>query len=400
MTPLPRSAANSRDMIGFGIIIVGFLMNTICAGAPSPFYPVLQVQIGFSPLGLTAIFAVYALSLLATLLVLGSLSDHLGRRPILSIGFVLLSASALWFETADTVSGLVGARMVQGIAAGLLLSTLSATLVDLEPPTMSGAAQVSNSVLPFAGLGLGTLIAGIALDNFDEPRLDIFGGLIGLGSLVLALAVWTVRETAPLHGVTFEALRPRFGLPSSAKGAFWRAAPALVASWATGGLYLSLGSPIVAQIFGLATSSAQGAVLAYFTGIGALACFVARRYSARPVMLFGTAALGLGTALTLVSIAVINLPMYLLSLISVGAGFGTCFLAVIRSVVPLAAPGERSQLFSTLYTVSYLAFSVPAIAAGLMVTKFGLANATLAYGAAIVLLSAAAWTLRRFSIVP
>ncbi len=103
------------------------------ASAPSPFYPVLQRDIGFSSATLTGIFAVYAVALLLTLLVTGSLSDHLGRRPVVSGALALLAVSMLAFWHADSVTLLVTARIVQGVASGLLLSSLTATVVDLEP---------------------------------------------------------------------------------------------------------------------------------------------------------------------------------------------------------------------------------------------------------------------------
>lgn len=49
------------------------------AGAPTPLYGVYQAQLRFSATTLTAILAIYALVLLLTLLVFGSVSDYLGH---------------------------------------------------------------------------------------------------------------------------------------------------------------------------------------------------------------------------------------------------------------------------------------------------------------------------------
>ena len=59
------------------------------ASAPSPFYPVLAQRLGFDAIVITSVFAVYALALLLTLLAAGSLSDHVGRRPVIIAGLVL-----------------------------------------------------------------------------------------------------------------------------------------------------------------------------------------------------------------------------------------------------------------------------------------------------------------------
>ena len=58
---------------GFALSLGALLAMMAGASAPSPFYPVLQQEIGFSPATLTGIFAVYAVALLLTLLVTGSL---------------------------------------------------------------------------------------------------------------------------------------------------------------------------------------------------------------------------------------------------------------------------------------------------------------------------------------
>src|SRR5260370_38958040 len=60
--------------------VLAFML--FAASAPSPLYVVYQAGWHFSSLTLTAIFGVYVLALLATLLITGRLSDHLGGRPV------------------------------------------------------------------------------------------------------------------------------------------------------------------------------------------------------------------------------------------------------------------------------------------------------------------------------
>lgn len=147
------------------------------ASAPSPFYPVLQAQIGFSAGTMTTIFGVYAVTLLATLLVTGSLSDHVGRRPVLAGGFVVLAVSMVGFWHADGVATLMASRAVQGVAAGLLMSTMSAAVVDLEPASRPGLAATLNSVTPLFGLAAGALVAGAVLDATPHALPIVFATL-------------------------------------------------------------------------------------------------------------------------------------------------------------------------------------------------------------------------------
>ncbi len=69
---------------------------------------------------------------------------------------------------------------------------------------------------------------------------------------------------------------------------------------------------------------------------------------------------------------------------------------MLRSIVPVVRPDERGELFAALFTLSYLAFGLPTLLAGLCVGAFGLTSTTLGYGALIVAFSALAGLLRKF----
>jgi MFS family permease len=390
-----REAVRRGQTPAFALGLFALVAMMIGASAPSPFYPVLQQELGFSSATLTGIFAVYAMALLATLLVTGSLSDHVGRRPMISAGFALLAASMVVFWHADSVGMLFLARTAQGAASGLLMSSLSAAVVDLEPEHRPGAAATFNSVSPLAGLALGALFGGIVLDHSSAPLVVVFGSLTAVYA-AMAVVVWLLPETSPRHDGLLHSLRPRVGVPVSARPAFLRSTPALVAGWATGGLYLSLGAPIVATELGGTDHVEQGLVVTILTGVGALACYVARRESSRRITIFGTTALAVGTALTLAALAAGSLWAFIAAAVIAGAGFGTAFLGIMRSITPAVGPHERGELFAAVFVVSYVAFGIPAVAAGIAAPHIGLATTTYLYGGLVVVLSALAGALRKF----
>jgi MFS family permease len=387
--------AGRSHAVGFALSLGALMAMMAGASAPSPFYPVLEREIGFSPATLTGIFAVYAVALLLTLLVTGSLSDHLGRRPVISAAFALLALSMLVFWHADSVALLVLARIVQGIASGLLLSSLTAAVVDLEPERRPGVAATFNSVVPLAGLALGALVGGAVIDRASSPLAAVFGVLTGVYA-VLAVALWLLPETSPRHTGVLQSLRPRVGVPGSARPAFVRSAPALFAGWATGGLYLSLGAPLVAQELGGTSHLEQGLVVTTLTGVGALSSYLARNRTSRQITLYGTTALALGTALTLVALAFGSYWGFIAAAVVAGSGFGTSFLGIMRSITPVVAPDERGELFASVFVVSYLAFGIPAVLAGMAAPHVGLATTTYAYGGLVVVLSGSAALLRKY----
>ena len=100
---------------------------------------------------------------------------------------------------------------------------------------------------------------------------------------------------------------------------------------------------------------------------------------------FGGSGLLAGVALLLVGAHLQSLPLVLGASVVAGAGFGVGFQGALRSVIPLAEPHERGALISAIYIASYLAFSVPAIAAGMAAARFGLLPVTYAYGLMLML---------------
>jgi MFS family permease len=88
-----------------------FVLFATASSAPSPLYVVYQKEWGFSNATLTVIFAVYVVGLIGALLVLGALSDHVGRRPVLAAAIALEAVSFVLFFFATGVAGLLVARV-------------------------------------------------------------------------------------------------------------------------------------------------------------------------------------------------------------------------------------------------------------------------------------------------
>ena len=69
----------------------------------------------------------------------------------------------------------------------------------------------------------------------------------------------------------------------------------------------------------------------------------------------------------------------------------------MRSITPTVGPDQRGELFSSVFVVSYLAFGLPAVAAGFAVPRLGLETTATVYGLAVVVLSSAAALARAFT---
>lgn len=390
----PRSP---RRRLGQGKAFIAiaaiFVLFTAASSAPSPLYVVYQQLWRFSPTTLTVIFAVYVVGLVGALLTLGALSDHIGRKPVLAAAIALEAVSLVLFAVAGNVGVLLTARVLQGIATGAAMTTLGATLIDLNPPHAPRRAGVVNGVVPLAGLAIGALGCGALVQYGPAPTHLVYELLLG-GMVVAALAVTVLPETSARRPGARHSLIPKLGVPPLSRSHLIALVPILLASWALVGLYLSLGPSIASGLLGLHSHLIGGLVVTLFCGTGALTAFAFRAADPRPIQVWSPALLTIGTAVSLVGVQTSTVWPAILGTVIAGLGFGGSALTSFSTLVKLAAPEERGELLAVALVISYIAFSVPAVIAGLASTAYGLHSTATVYAGVVIVFSALALVAR------
>jgi hypothetical protein len=361
------------------------------ASAPSPLYALYQVDFGFTSSTLTLIFAVYAIALLATLLVAGSLSDYVGRRPVIIAALLVNVAATATFLVANGVGLLYLARILQGAATGAATGALSAGLLEMQPEGTVGLGPVVNSAAPTTGLAVGGLGAGALVEYGPDPTHLVFWLLL-VAFIVGIAGVLAMPESGTRRPGAVAALRPRVGIPQAARATFVRTLPCLVALWALGGFYLSLGPSLAAQMLESANHLWGGLVIFLLTGLGAAASTLLRRSNPQTAMVAGCATLVIGVGATIVAMAMATAVVFLVGTAVAGVGFGLAFLGAFRTLSALATPSDRARLVTTIYIASYLAFSIPVVIAGAAANHFGLHATAMVYAAVVAGLAALALT--------
>jgi MFS family permease len=355
------------------------------SGVPSPLYRVYQERLGFSPGVLTTVFGIYAVALLATLLVVGALSDHVGRRPVIVAGMLLQVVAMVLFLAADSVGWLLAARVVQGVSVGSLTGALGATLLDHQRTDRPLGALV-NSASPGFALALGAVSAGLAVDFVPSPTDWVFGALAVVFAVAAGVAL-LLPESSPRTPGALASLRPRVHVPAAQRAPFLVAAPCLVAMWALGGLYLSLGPSVAAGVFGLQDHLVGSLVIVAMHGMGAVGSVSLRNAAPHAAMTTGCLVFAAGVSGTLVSLATGSAVLFFAAAAVSGFGFGAAFLGAVATVTAGVAPGDRGGLLSSVFVLGYLAFSIPAVAAGLAAGAVGLRPTAAVYGVAVIVLA-------------
>src|SRR5580658_1080694 len=381
-----RRTAPSRA--AFWLVAGVLCLMFAAAGAPTPLYGVYQAQLRFSATTLTAVFATYALVLLLTLLVFGSVSDYLGRRRVILAALVVTAGACGVFLAAHDVGLLFAARALQGVGVGTAVGALGAALIDLQPEG-SGLAPLITTAAPLLGLGAGAMGTSALAQYGPAPTRLVWWLLLG-ASVAAAAGILAMPEPGTRHPGVLASLRPRASVPRRARGTFAIAVPCLIAVWALSGLYQSLGPSLTVQLTGSRDLLWGGLLIFLLTGVAATATVAFRGVTPSTAMLAGCLLLLTGLAVIFAAIATTAAAAFLAGTAVAGVGTGLTLLGVNRTLIPLAPPGQRAGLVAVIFIISFLGLSIPALIAGVATAHFGLHRTALAYCVAIAALVAVA----------
>lgn len=360
------------------------------AAAPTPLHQHYAPAFDLGPGALTRIFAVYALSLLGALLTVGSLSDHIGQRPVILAAALVNAVAMERFIRAGAGLDLGIARAVQGFGTWMATTALGAAILDTD----RRRGPVINSVTAFAGLLAGTLASGRLVRWAPAPTRLIYELLLAL-LVAQAFIVLLMPETTKRQPGASRSLLPELRLPKAARRSLLHVSPVNIAGWALGGLTFSLMPALVGLAQGLQAELAAPLIVATLIAGALVAIAGLRRGPAERVLLIGPMTLAGGVFLALAALSLALVWGLFAGVALAGFGFGAAFSGALRELLPKAGAEDRAGLIATFYVVSYLAFSLPVIAGGSAVPRLGLAPTAVAYGAVIVLLSSVSALLVR-----
>ncbi|MFD8478623.1 MFS transporter [Kitasatospora sp. NPDC059673] len=365
---------------------------------PTPLYGLYQEQIGFSELMVTVVFAIYAFGVIGVLLLVGNVSDAVGRRPVLLVGLGCAAAAAVAFLAEGGLPLLCLGRLLSGLSAGLFTGTATAYVLELAPPGRRARAGFVATAANMGGLGLGPLLSGLLAEYTSHPLTLPY--LVHLVLLAASFAVtWSLPETVA-DTVPLRAARPRRpSLPPQVRGVFVPAGIAAFAGFSLLGVFTSVSPAFLAESLDVHNHAAVGAIvcLAFFASTGGQ-LLVPRLGAARAIPL-GCLVLIAGLGLLSLSLATGTLAPLVLAALVGGTGQGMGLRGAVDEVADASPAGERGGVLSALFVVAYFGISVPVIGIGLLSGPLGLTHAGLVFAACMAALAAAsgAYLLRRGS---
>ncbi|HET9213763.1 MAG TPA: MFS transporter [Gaiellaceae bacterium] len=154
-----------------------------------------DLAIGLSELEWTV--NAYALTFAVLMLTGGKLADFFGRRRVFLIGLVVFTLASLACGLATTGGTLIGARMLQGVGAAIMLPATLSIISATFPPHQRGMAIGIWAGVSAMALAIGPLIGGLITEHIDWSWIFFVNVPIGvLGFVVSVLVVGESRDTS------------------------------------------------------------------------------------------------------------------------------------------------------------------------------------------------------------
>ncbi|MFE7140021.1 MFS transporter [Streptomyces sp. NPDC057644] len=380
-------SAHRNKRLGYPAAAAVFAIGMAGTTLPTPLYGLYREQLGFSELMVTVVFAVYALGVIATLLLAGNVSDEAGRRPVLLAALGFSAASALCFLFEDGLPALFAGRLLSGFAAGLLSGAATVTVMELAPPGRAARAGLAATAANMGGLGCGPLLSGLLAEYAPEPlRLPFVVHLALIA--VAAVLTWFLPETVTSARV--RGLRPRpqgLAVPPAMRGVFTTSALAAFAGFSLLGLFTAIAPAFVAETLDVHNLALTGLVVFSVFLASTAGQALMRRVGERRALPGGCFVLVAGLVLVGASLLFTSLPLLVAGALCGGLGQGLAFRGAVTAISAAAPPEHRAATVSAFFVIAYLGISLPVVGVGALTLGIGLRNAGLTFSGCVLALA-------------
>src|SRR6187397_2535043 len=106
----------SSRVVAVALVTAATFIDLVAYSIAVPVLPDLSARLGASPTVIGLLFASFGVTLLATSIPMGAVSDRVGRRTPMVAGLAALAGSSVLFAFSEQLPLLFAARMVQGAA--------------------------------------------------------------------------------------------------------------------------------------------------------------------------------------------------------------------------------------------------------------------------------------------
>ena len=364
------------------------------AGTPIPLYNTYRAQDGITNADLGWVSVGYFAAAATSLLLLGRLSNHLGRRPVAIAAVASAALSCLILIGMHGVLSLSVARVLQGLACGVASSGLGAYVVDSAPARPRWLPAVITGSAPMVGIPIGALACGALVQYGPAPRALIYE--ITAAVLAICIVLMAVSpETMSRKRGAIASLRPRLQVPTGSGRLVLAAGAAFVATWSLGGFYQAFGPSITAEYLRTTSPLVAAAVFSSVMVLNPVGGLLSGRLSPATAVRTGLILFLFAVAVIVASLQAGAIVPFIAASLVVGVAQGAASTGGIRALLAPARQQERAGLLSTIYLISYSGAAIPGMIAGKLTSTFDLFQIALGYAALGIVASTVAMLAAR-----
>lgn len=377
--PNAPNLLSRRKRTGFLPATASFIAVFAAGATPIPLYDTYGTVDGLTSSEFSLVAVAYFVAAVLALLVLGRLSNHLGRKPVSLAALLLAIAGCAVLLTVDSLTPLLIGRTLQGLAAGVASSALSAYAVDSAPASPRWLVGTVTSAAATVGLAIGAFGSGALVEHAAAPRVLVY--CVAAAVLVVcAVAILASPETVrPVRGAR-ASLVPQLRVPLRARPFLPVAAAVFVSTWALGGYYQSFGPLVTSIHLGTDNALVAAAVFASYMAPAVLGGPIAGRLTPAAAQRIGMILVLAAVGGLIVAISAQSAVVFISAGVLGGIGMGIASSGSMRVLLPAAKPAERAGLLSAVYAISYTGAAIPSLIAGQLTRTIGLLDITIGYG--------------------
>lgn len=364
----------------------------------SPLYPIYQQAWGLRPSDITMVFVVYMFGTLTSLLFLGRLTQRHGFLPILRTGLALMTAGVVLSALAWNVPVFMLARLMIGLASGMITTSASIGLVQARPARDPRRTAALTTMAMTLGFGLGPLVGGLIAQWLPYPLVTAYVPTAAMGLLaVYALHRLDLpRATAPddalppgtWRGVIAQWLPRLTPPPRARRRQFWLASMVAFSAFGMFSLYSSLAPSFMQEIVPWHGPAVSGLSIAMILFLSSGFQFVVRNWRTKHVALASGCSLVLCNLLLMATTLTRSTPLFAVAVLVTAFGHGLANVAGMGVLSKLTTPEKRGGLLSSYLIVGYLGTIVPILGMGWLSDHVGLNRGLLVFCSAMALLCA------------
>lgn len=357
MANVVTHAPNAFAPYAFALFALLFGVN-----APIPLFESFRQQLSLDPEQLALFYSIYCGVVIAILPIIGTLSDHVGRRYCVMGGLAIATVASAILGTAQSFDQLLAGRILQGVAIAIVSAPAAAAMAELTKPR---TAAIATTLAMALGGSLGPFFSGMLAEMIDRLWIFSFDSLL---SCIAIIVMWGALDPRMIKTTK----KPENSILRSLHRPFWTACWGVIIAFGVQTTFFTMSGSRLSILAADAPYLIAGGSMGLFMGCSGIGQWVGRK--AKHTQAIGTILLVTGASLFFLGPSWISFA--LLSGMLSGFGHGFAYIGCLQQINESAPSRGRGTYTGLFYGAVYIGGGLPVLGVGMLIKTYGLETAS------------------------